>query len=54
MYNLDLIAISLRLVKMSINRAGCGLLENALFGEINEFLSKIPLNFFFTYLLFSE
>ena len=24
-YNLDLISISLRLVKMSINRAGCGL-----------------------------
>ena len=24
-YNLDLIAISLRLIKMSINRPGCGL-----------------------------
>ena len=39
---------------MSINRPGCGLSENDDFREINTFLSKIPLNFFFNYLLFSE
>ena len=39
---------------MSINRPGCGLKENDDFREINAFLSKIPLNFFFNYLLFSE
>ena len=53
-YNLDLIAISFRLIKMSINRPGCGLQENNGFREINAFLSKIPLNFFFNYLLLSE
>ena len=31
---------------MSINRPGCGLLENDDFREINAFLSTIPLNFF--------
>ena len=40
-YNLILIAISLRLIKMSINRPGCGLKENYDFREINAFLSKI-------------
>ena len=39
---------------MSINRPGCGFYENDDFREINAFLSKIPLNFFFNYLLFSE
>ena len=39
---------------MSINRPGCGLQEIDDFCEINAFLSKIPLNFFFNYLLFSE
>ena len=41
-YNLILIAISLRLIKMSINRPECGLSENDNFREINAFLSKIP------------
>ena len=41
-YNLILIAISLRLIKMSINRPGCGLQENDDFLEINAFLIKIP------------
>ena len=40
---------------MSINSPGCGLSENdGDFREINIFLSKIPVNFFFNYLLFSE
>ena len=39
---------------MSINRPGCDLFENDDFREINTFLSKIPLNVFFDYLLFSE
>ena len=39
---------------MSINRPGCGLNENDDFREINAFLSKFPLIFFFNYLLFSE
>ena len=39
---------------MSINRPRCGLYENDDFREINAFLSKISLNFFFNYLLFSE
>ena len=52
--NLDLIDISLRLIKMTINRLVCGLYENDDFREINTFLSKIPLNIFFNYLLFSE
>ena len=39
---------------MSINRTGCGLKENGHFREIYAFLSKIPLNFFFNYHLFSE
>ena len=39
---------------MSINRPVCGLQENDDFREINAFLSKIHLNFFFNYLLFSE
>ena len=41
-YNLILIAISLRFIKMSINRLGCGLQENDDFLEINAFLIKIP------------
>ena len=53
-YNLDLITISLRIIKMSINRTRCGLLEDGHSCEINAFLSKIPLNLFFNYLLFSE
>ena len=53
-YNLILIAISLRLIKLSINRPGCGLKENYDFRVINALLSKIPFNFFFNYLLFSE
>ena len=53
-YNLDLIDISLRLIKMTINRPVCGLKENDDFREITAFLSKIPLYFSFNYLLFSE
>ena len=45
-YNLDLIAISFKLIKMSINRPGCGLQENDDFRKIKAFLSKIPLYFF--------
>ena len=39
---------------MTINRTGCGLLENDHFREISEFLSKTPLILFFAHLLFSE
>ena len=39
---------------MSIHRPRCGLYENDDFREIYAFLSKIPLNSFVNYLLFSE
>ena len=43
---------SLWLIKMSINRTGCGHNENDHLREINTFLSKISIYFLLIHLLF--